>query len=69
MQSSFEIDKYIKNKYQVKLSLHAKEILLQFVKFENLILLLQIINNNIEFWITTERNIIDIKTAVYAMKH
>jgi hypothetical protein len=49
--------------------LHAKEILLQFLKFENLILLLQIINNNIEFQVTTERNIVDLKTAQYALRN
>ena len=64
LTSSLEVDKYIKNKFAVKLSQHAKEILLQFLKFENLILLMQIANNNLEFQVTTERNIVDLKIAL-----
>lgn len=63
LTSSLEVDKYIKNKFHVKLCQPAKEILLQFLKFHNLILLMQITNNNLEFQVTTERNIIDLKTA------
>ena len=47
--SSLEVDKYLKNKFSIKLSQPAKEILLQFLKFHNLILLMQVVNNNLEF--------------------
>jgi len=43
------VDKYLLNKFQIKLSEQAKEILLQFFKFDNLVLLMQIANNNIDF--------------------
>ena len=63
MESSLEADKFLKNKFQIKLNLYAKEILLQFLKFENLILLMQVANNNLEFLVTTEKNIVDYKNA------
>jgi WD40 repeat protein len=52
------------NKFQVKVSEQAKEILLQFFKFENLVLLMQVANSSIDFRICTERNIVDLKTVM-----
>ena len=49
------------------MSEEAKEILLQFFKFDNLILLMQVANHNMDFKITTERNIIDLKTTISAI--
>lgn len=63
LNSSLDYDKYVKNKFQIKLSFHANEILMQFLKFENMILLLQMINNYFEFKITKEKNIIDLVIA------
>ena len=63
LQSSLEYEKYLKNKFQIKLSFHANEILMQFLKFENMILLLQMINNYFEFKITKDKNIIDMVVA------
>lgn len=63
LNSSLEYDKYLKNKFYIKLSFHANEILMQFLKFENMILLLQMINNYFEFKITKEKNIIDLIVA------
>jgi len=40
LSSSLEYEKFLKNKFQIKLSFHANEILMQFLKFENMILLL-----------------------------
>lgn len=67
LQSTLGVDKYLLNKFQIKLSEQAKEILLQFFKFDNLVLLMQIANNNIDFQISSERNIVDFKTALQAL--
>ena len=63
LNSSLEYERFLKNKFQVKLSFHANEILMQFLKFENMILLLHMINNYFEFKITKEKNIIDLVIA------
>lgn len=60
-------DGYLEGKIQVKLSEEAKEILLQFLRFEELILLMQIANNSIDFKITTEQNIVDLRTTIDAI--
>ena len=67
LTTTLEADRYLQNKQQVKLSEEAKEILLQFFKFDNLILLMQVANHNMDFKITTERNIIDLKTTISAI--
>jgi hypothetical protein len=41
---------------------------MQFLKFENMILLLQIINNFFEFNVTKDRNIIDFIAAKKALE-
>lgn len=66
--SSLNADKYLLNKFQIKMSEQAKEILLQFFKFENLVLLMQIANSSIDFKISTEKNIIDLKTTLNQIK-
>ena len=69
LNSSLEYEKYLKNIIQIKLSFHANEILMQFLKFENIILLLQMINNYFEFKISKEKNIIDLVIATKLAKH
>ena len=62
--STLDGGRYIKNKYHVKVSLYSKKVLLNFMQFEHLILLLQVINNNIEFSISNKRNIVDLKSEI-----
>ena len=44
-----DIAKYISNKFQVKVSLYAFQLLFHFVKLNQLILLLVILNTNVNF--------------------
>lgn len=62
--SSLNADKYLLNKFQVKFSEQSKELILQFFKFENLVLLMQIANSSLDFKICRERNIVDLKTTL-----
>jgi transcription initiation factor TFIID subunit 5 len=44
-----DIAKFISNKFQVKVSLYAFQLLFHFVKLNQLILLLEILNTNVNF--------------------
>lgn len=46
------------------MSEQAKEILFQFLKFENLVMLMQIANSNIDFVVSTDQNIVEFKTML-----
>lgn len=59
-----EIAKYQSNKFQVKISLYAFQLLVHFVKLNQLILLLHILNQNINFQLSADRNIVDFKGAI-----
>jgi len=58
-----DISKYQTNKFQVKISLYAFQLLIHFVKLNQLILLLHILNLNLNFQFSADRNLIDFKGA------
>lgn len=49
------------------MSFHAREVLDQFLKFENMSLLMYLINQYFDFHITRQRNIIDLLQAEKAL--
>lgn len=59
-----EIAKYLSNKFVVKISIYAFQLLIHFVKLNQLILLLQILNQNINFQLSAERNTVDAQGAL-----
>jgi hypothetical protein len=58
-----EIAKFLSNKFQVKISVYAFQLLFHFVKLNHLILLLNILNANVNFQLSQEKTLIDFKSA------
>jgi hypothetical protein len=56
-----QISGYLKNKFVVKMSLYSFQMLIHFVKLNQLILIMHILNQNIDFQLSSEKNIVDQK--------
>lgn len=54
-----EISKYLSNKFVVKVSIQSFQILIHFVKLKQLILIMNILNQNINFQLSSEKTIVD----------
>ena len=54
-----EIAKYLNNKFNVKMSVYASQLLQHFVRLNQFILILQIMNQHIHFIHSGDKNIID----------
>ena len=50
------------------MSFHARELLFQFLKFENMILLMNLLNQHFTFEVARERTIIDLLAAKRALQ-
>lgn len=58
------VSKYLTNKFQVKISLYAFQLLIHFVKLNQLILLLNIMNRSLNFQLSGEKTLIDLHGAM-----
>ena len=67
LRSNLDYERFFKNKFVIKMSFHAREVLDQFLKFENMSLLMYLINQYFDFHITRQRNIIDLLQAEQAL--
>lgn len=57
--SNPDVAQYLKQKFVVKMSLYSFQMVMHFVKLNQLILIMHILNLNIDFQLTSERNIVD----------
>jgi transcription initiation factor TFIID subunit 5 len=58
-----EIGKYLSTKFSVKMSLYGFQLLLHFCKLNQFVLLMRILNGNINFLLSSDKNKIDLKGA------
>lgn len=56
-----EVQNFINNKFMVKMSVYASQLLMHFVKLNQFILIMHILNQNITFQLSGEKNIVDLK--------
>eukprot|EP00347_Sterkiella_histriomuscorum_P022028 403331938 len=56
-----EVQNFINNKFMVKMSVYASQLLMHFVKLNQFILIMHILNQNITFQLSGEKNIVDMK--------
>ena len=54
-----EVAKYLNNKFIIKMSVYAFQLLQHFVKLNQFILIMQILNQNVEFQLSGEKNLVD----------
>lgn len=58
-----EVSKFLTTKFSVKLSLYGFQLLIHFVKLNQFVLLLRILNNSINFQLTQEKNKVELRGA------
>lgn len=56
-----EISKYLSNKFVVKVSIQSFQLLIHFVKLKQLILIMNILNQNINFQLSSEKSIVELR--------